>query len=83
MWLDKYASNWDIRELIRFSEEKSGSHIWKMAWVGHSLVQQHHFWEIRNGQTARIWEDTCQQLPHWKDWGFTVRFRLNVVTKES
>ena len=29
LWLDKYATNWDIRELIRFSEEKLGSHIWR------------------------------------------------------
>ena len=34
-----------------------------MALVGHSLIQQHRFWEIYDGKTARFWEDAWQQLP--------------------
>ena len=60
LWLDKSAPDSYMRELIRFSEEKSGSHIWKITWEGCSLVQQHCFWEILNGKTGWIWEDTWQ-----------------------
>ena len=43
LWLDKYAKDWDIRELIRFLEDKLGSHIWRTTWEGCKLVQQHSF----------------------------------------
>ena len=62
-WVSKYSPHWICQELIRFSEEKVGSHIWKTAWAGHSLIQQHGFWEICDGQTACFWEDAWQQIP--------------------
>ena len=57
------APHWDCQDLIRFSEEKSGSHIWKTTWAGHSIIQKHGFWEICDGKSARFWEDAWQQIP--------------------
>ena len=31
---------------------------------GQYLVQQHIFWEIRDGRNAKFWEDSWNQLPH-------------------
>ena len=63
LWVDKYAPHWDCQDLIRFSDEKASSHIWKTAWAGHSIIQQHGFWEICDGQYTCFWEDACQQIP--------------------
>jgi len=38
-----------------------GSHIWNKAWDKRSIVQQHSFWEIREGDLALFWEDKWQQ----------------------
>ena len=63
MWCDKYAKDWDICDLIQFSEDKSRSHIYRMAWEGHSLFENHSFWETRrNGKMTKIWEYYWKQL---------------------
>jgi len=38
-----------------------GSAIWNRAWENRALVQNHSFWEIRNGNLAWFWEDNWQQ----------------------
>ena len=38
MWHIKYVEGWDRRDLIRFSEDNPGSHIWKTSWLGRRLV---------------------------------------------
>ena len=40
-----------------------GSHIWNKAWDKRSIVQQHSFWEIRDGEQALFWEGKWQQEP--------------------
>lgn len=49
------------------SEVSIGSLIWNLAKQHRSLIQQHNFWEVKNGNTARFWEDSWQQMPKLKD----------------
>jgi hypothetical protein len=44
-----------------------GSNIWNTAWRNRPLVQQHAFWEVRNGESALFWKDSWQQLPPLDD----------------
>lgn len=67
LWIAKYASNCPIEERIRMSGVGMGSVIWNSAKQHKSLIQHHIFWEIKNGNTARFWEDSWQQLPKLKD----------------
>lgn len=40
-----------------------GSLIWNSAKQHRSLIQQHSFWEVKDGKDARFWDDSWQQLP--------------------
>ena len=56
VWHKKYVEEWEKEEnLIWFSEEILGSHIWKMAKQGGRMVQDNSFWEVRNGKRAYMW----------------------------
>jgi hypothetical protein len=44
-------------------EKIQGSNIWNAAWKNRPLIQEHAFWEIRNGQNALFWTDSWQQMP--------------------
>jgi len=35
-----------------------------LSWRNRNWVHEHSLWEIRNGQTTRLWEDAWQQVPH-------------------
>ena len=63
LWKQKYAPVVQHDQLIRFNEQRQGSNIWNTAWRNRSLIQQHAFWEIRNGESALFWQDSWQQLP--------------------
>jgi len=67
LWIAKYANNNPLEERIRMSEASSGSVIWNSANQHRKLIQQHSFWEIKDGTTTRFWEDSCKQLPKIKD----------------
>eukprot|EP00253_Pinus_taeda_P017944 PITA_17944 len=54
LWTAKYANNNPLEEIIRISEASSGSVIWNSANQRRNLIQQHSFWEIKNGTTARF-----------------------------
>jgi len=58
LWTAKYANNSPIEERIRMSEVSLGSVIWNSANQHRKLIQQHSFWEINSGNTARFWEDS-------------------------
>ena len=77
LWSSKYGHDRPQPQLIRFSEEQQGSPIWNKAKAGRKIIQRHSFWEIRDGRSARFWEDSWNQLPqlsdnpHWtliQDW---------------
>ena len=63
LWCSKYGHDRPPSQLIRFNEEQQGSPIWTKAKGGRHLVQQHNFWEIRDGRNVRFWEDSSNQLP--------------------
>ena len=63
IWTEKYADNRPQEELIRLIPTGKGSLIWNAAKQHHQLIQQHSFWEIRNGSTARFWTDAWNQTP--------------------
>ena len=43
--------------------------------MGRRLVWEHSFWEVRNGQTTWVWEESCKQLPLLK-WGMDFQWIL-------
>lgn len=57
LWTAKYAHNRSMDDLIWLKEVGTGSLIWNAAKKHKDLIQQHSFWEIRNGDNARFWED--------------------------
>lgn len=67
IWSAKYADNRPQEELIRLIPTEKGSLIWNAAKQHYHLIQQHYFWEIRNGSTARFWTDAWNQMPKLRD----------------
>eukprot|EP00253_Pinus_taeda_P026524 PITA_26524 len=67
LWTTKYANNQPLEDRIRKSELSAGSIIWNATIHHRHLIQQHCFWEIKDGQTARFWDDSWQQLPKLRD----------------
>ena len=63
LWMAKYTRNCPIEERIRLTELSTGLVLWNSALQQRSLIQEHSFWEIRNGHSALFWEDAWQQLP--------------------
>jgi ribonuclease HI len=62
LWKSKYAPLTPADQLIRHNNQLQGSHIWNTAWQNRKLIQEHAFWEIRDGASARFWQDSWQQL---------------------
>jgi hypothetical protein len=62
LWRRKYAPLSAEDQLIRHNEHIQGSNIWNTAWQNRTLVQNHAFWELRDGRSARFWQDSWQQL---------------------
>ena len=56
-----------MEELIRISETSTGSIMWNSAKQHKNLIQQHSFWEVKNGSNARFSEDSWQQMPKLRD----------------
>eukprot|EP00253_Pinus_taeda_P016498 PITA_16498 len=57
VWTAKYANHRPQEELIRFTPNIKGSLIWNAAKQHFQLIQQHNFWEVRNGRTTQLWTD--------------------------
>eukprot|EP00253_Pinus_taeda_P017898 PITA_17898 len=60
-WKEKYRLTGCNLDLIRMQESPNGSPIWNHAQANRSIIQDHRFWEIRNGTQALFWEDAWQQ----------------------
>jgi hypothetical protein len=67
IWKNKYAPSMQLDQLIRHNVKIQGSNIWNTAWQNKDIIQKHAFWEIRNGDSARFWQDSWQQLKPLKD----------------
>lgn len=57
IWTAKYANHRPQEELIRFIPSEKGSLIWNAAKQHYLMIQQHSFWEVRNGRSTRFWMD--------------------------
>lgn len=67
LWTAKYVGNCPREELIRLSETSNGSIIWNSTKQHKNLIQEHSFWEVKNGDQARFWDDSWQQMPKLKN----------------
>jgi hypothetical protein len=63
IWRRNYTPNTAERNLIRWNRDTPGSLIWMAAKKNRSLVVNHAFWEICNGQTTFFWNESWQKLP--------------------
>jgi ribonuclease HI/exonuclease III len=62
LWKRKYAPHTPEDQLIRHNNHIQGSNVWNTAWLNRTVVQQHAFWELREGGSALFWTDSWQQL---------------------
>jgi len=67
LWIAKYANNQPVDDLIRLTEVGLGSLISNAAKQNKGIIQQHSFWDVRDGNNARFWEDSWQQRPKRRD----------------
>ena len=67
IWTAKYANDKPQEELIRFIPSVNISLIWNATKQHFQLIQQHSFWEVRNGRTARFWTNAWNQVPKLND----------------
>jgi len=67
MWRLKYAPLTPDNQLIRHNARFQGSNIWNIAWHNRTLIQNHAFWEIRDGESALLWQDSWQQFKPLND----------------
>eukprot|EP00253_Pinus_taeda_P019493 PITA_19493 len=63
LWQAKYVPGSQWKDLIRISTTTQGSLIWNAAKLHSTFIQEHSFWEIHSGTTAKFWEDSWKQLP--------------------
>jgi hypothetical protein len=50
LWKHKYSPTVNEYNLIRFNDQIQGSNMWNAAWKNQPIIQEHTFWEIREGQ---------------------------------
>jgi hypothetical protein len=62
IWRHKYAPLTPDNQLIRHNTRIQGSNIWNIAWQNRTLIQNHAFWEVRDGESALLWQDSWQQF---------------------
>jgi exonuclease III len=62
LWRLKYAPRTPDNQLIRFNNRIQGSNLWNTAWNNRTLIQSHAFWEVRDGDSALLWQDSWQQF---------------------
>jgi hypothetical protein len=62
LWRLKYAPLIPDNQLIRHNTRFQGFNIWNIAWNNRTLIQSHAFWEIRDGESALLWQDSWKQF---------------------
>lgn len=65
-WHHKYAQGMPKKSLIHYEGQCTGSPIWQAANTNISLIQNHRFWEIGNGEEAYFFKDSWQKLPKFQ-----------------
>lgn len=61
IWTRKYNVHERKKDILRYQDPPKGSMVWNLAACNRHLINQHDFWEIRNGKTTRFWTDSWQQ----------------------
>lgn len=65
MWkkirVKKYNMPDSIEGRLRIEEVPKDSSIWELESLNKDVVNKHAFWEIREGSSAKFWEDRWQQ----------------------
>ena len=62
-WRTKYTLNVNEENLIRWNDHLVGSIIEQASQKNQTLVQDHSFWEIKDGTITKFWMDSWQQIP--------------------
>jgi len=61
LWEKKYEMARSPEGKLRSQSEKKGSTIWNLARSNRDLVREHSFWEMREGDKAKFWQEAWQQ----------------------
>jgi len=62
LWQEKYVLGSQWKDLMRIFPTTPSSLIWNAAKLHNAFIQEHSFWEVHSGTSARFWEDSWQQL---------------------
>lgn len=57
IWTKKYNMPTKPEEILRISDTPKGLTIWNLASQNKEIITKHAFWEIRDGSSARFWEE--------------------------
>lgn len=60
-WHQKYTLNTQYINLVKLENNPSGSQLWNLAWTNKHLIQNHCFWEVRDGSKAIFWHNSWNQ----------------------
>ena len=52
--------------LVCYEGQCTGSPVWRAANANRSIIQNHSFWEIGNGEEEYFFKDSWQQLPKFQ-----------------
>ena len=61
IWTQKYSMPTSVEDILRLEEVLRGSTVWDLASQNRDIISRHAFWEIRDGNTAKFWEEAWQQ----------------------
>lgn len=57
IWSQKYNMPTNTEDLLGLEEAPRGSTIWNLASQNRDIISKHAFWELRNGNSAKFWDE--------------------------
>jgi len=60
IWEKKYEAVEKPEDRMRSQTEEKGSVIWNLARNNKYLIRDYNFWEVREGDIAKFWEESWQ-----------------------
>ena len=60
IWTKKHNMPTTAEGILRLEEAPRGSTIWDLASENRDIIGKHAFWEIRNGNITKFWEEAWQ-----------------------
>ena len=61
IWEKKYKVAEKLEDKMRSQTEEKTSAIWNLAKNNKDLIRDYSFWEVREGDTAKFWEESWQE----------------------